>query len=350
MNNDSESPSPRRNRLQRIIRIERRGPSHSGPFGLVCMSCFTSKCRCVARPGSNGCERCHRLRKPYRPSDTRCRSTTLRKKQDPSTYIAALGNKLDGLIERLEARHVIESGDAAAQPQEYHPTAETAAQHRPDTANDEESGNNLTTAQTGDDNDRTSDGVGMPSGRRSASLRMTHIPARTPDAIPNSAPELIELLVSEAEAETRLNTFRTGMLWHFPAVHLPAQQTVQQLRHDRPFLLHAIVCVTSSSAEEREALSRSLKEIICRFMFGCFENSSSNPGSRPLRYDRIDLVLGLLVYIAWGWEYVLYSGRISRLIAEVIALACGMRLDKPISPAAQRMVVRFPPGFAEPAT
>lgn len=37
--------------------MDRRGPSHSAPYGQACLHCFKSKCKCVPRPGGNGCER-----------------------------------------------------------------------------------------------------------------------------------------------------------------------------------------------------------------------------------------------------------------------------------------------------
>ncbi len=113
----------------------------------------------------------------------------------------------------------------------------------------------------------------------------------------------------ENETEV-LGVFRSHMLPHFPffslddRYHVPGG--VYQLASERPFLWRAILCVasrhgrTTKGVELRHAL---YKALLC-------------PDSDA---DRMDLLLGLLTYLSWGWDH---SKRISRLTLQAISLAC----------------------------
>ena len=138
-----------------------------------------------------------------------------------------------------------------------------------------------------------------------------------------------------AEAETLLGTFRSCMLHHFAFVHLPANLTAHELRHDRPFLFRAIVCAVSPSAREKAARGRELKKAICEAMLG----EGSQPG-----VDKLDLLLALLTYTSWGWDHVLNHGSLSWLTSQAKSLACEMRLGEPDSQDA-RIMALFTPGL-----
>ncbi|KAI1775396.1 hypothetical protein F4818DRAFT_48133 [Hypoxylon cercidicola] len=292
-----------------------RGPSHSGPFGLACMSCFQSKSKCVARPDGDGCQRCHRLNKQCHPSDA-IRRRTITKKPNSNARIAELESKLDGLISQLHSRNVLDADvtQQQAPPEPFSQPAGTTSAHPQDVddAADSES----------QDGDHTEDDDDVSTIRWGGSPK-----AMTPSELP-------DLEVSEAEAETLLGTFRSRMLHHFAFVHLPPELTADQLRRNRPFLFRVVVCVASSSARGKVARSRELKRVICRAILEDESETST---------DRMDLLLGLLTYIAWGWDHVLNRCSLSGLMMQAMSLACEMRLDKPIPQGAQ-MVAHFTPG------
>ncbi|RYP73026.1 hypothetical protein DL771_003894 [Monosporascus sp. 5C6A] len=297
--------------------MERRGPSHSGPYGLACTSCFKSKCKCVARPDGDGCQRCHRLNKQCRPSDS-LRRRTSEKKPNSTARIAELESRLDGLISQLQSRNVID-GDATQRqspvlPEPPSQPTETTSVQLLDTAENEAQDRN----HAEDDDD-----VILGSVRWSDS----------PEAV--TTPEPLESQVSEAEAEILLDTFRSCMLYHFAFVHLPPHLTAHKLRQDRPFLFRAIVCAVSPSAREKVARGRELKKAICEAMLGHESQSSMN---------RMDLLLALLTYISWGWDHVLNHCSLTWLMLQAKSLACEMRLDGP-APLDARVMALFAPGF-----
>ncbi|KAL6801243.1 hypothetical protein GGI42DRAFT_325978 [Trichoderma sp. SZMC 28013] len=127
--------------------------------------------------------------------------------------------------------------------------------------------------------------------------------------------------VSPPSALASLDTFRSRMLHHFPFVHLPAHLTAEQLRIKRPFLFRAIVCVTSTSSEDKRESSLELKRVLCETAF--LQLSSHQKQQQP--QQTVDLLLGLLVYIAWGWEHLHSRRSLSRLMAVATSLAGELR-------------------------
>ncbi|XDG07269.1 hypothetical protein ABKA04_006884 [Annulohypoxylon sp. FPYF3050] len=79
------------------------------------------------------------------------------------------------------------------------------------------------------------------------------------------------------------------MLKHLAFIHIPPDTTVKELRQKRPFLLRAIIAVASPSTDQKMARGKELKQILAQDALT--ENQSS-----------LDLLLGLLTYITWGWD------------------------------------------------
>lgn len=309
--------------------MERRGPSHLGPYGLACTNCFKAKCKCVARTdGGEGCQRCHRLHKQCRPSDS-IRRRTIDKAQSSASRIADLEGKLDSLISQLQTRNVIGGDSSHSQPSsqsdsrpvDSHSGAESAHQIYASEHEPQHCGH----AEEDDDYDDDYDDDPRPVRR-----------GGSPKAVATS--DSPELQFSETEAETLLNTFRSCMLSHFPFVHLPASIGAHQLLCDRPFLFRAIVCVASPSAREKAARGRRLKVAIIEEMLG--------RDTQPSKI-RIDLLLALLTYIAWGWDHVLNGGSLLRLMSQANLLASEVRMDGPPPPDAHIMAL-FTSGFSLP--
>ncbi|KAH0430635.1 hypothetical protein CcaCcLH18_07670 [Colletotrichum camelliae] len=114
--------------------------------------------------------------------------------------------------------------------------------------------------------------------------------------------------------------FRSLMLPNFPFICFTPDMSFEKLQTERPFLCEAISCVAPPSASEKRMRARKLKRILGEVIFGG-ENASST-------YASMDLLLGLLVYIAWGWDHVLSGCSLTRLMTIATALVGEMRLGK----------------------
>ncbi|XXG98168.1 hypothetical protein Hte_004489 [Hypoxylon texense] len=137
---------------------------------------------------------------------------------------------------------------------------------------------------------------------------------------------------STEEAETYLGIFRTHMLRYLAFVYIPPNVTASQLRRERPFLFRAILAVTTPTVQDKMVRGQELKRIIAQTAL--LENQSS-----------IDLLLGLLTYIAWSYDsFLTRSGSLSRLIVLAISLVGDLRLNKPVPPDVH-MIGPFTPGF-----
>ncbi|KAK4064099.1 uncharacterized protein Triagg1_9255 [Trichoderma aggressivum f. europaeum] len=163
------------------------------------------------------------------------------------------------------------------------------------------------------------------------------IPLVTPPSTVLDA--LMSPSVSPPSASASLDTFRSRMLHHFPFVHLPAHLTAEQLRMKRPFLFRAIVCVTSMSSEDKRESSLELKRVLCEMAF--LQLSPHRKQQQP--QQTVDLLLGLLVYIAWGWEHLHSRRSLSRLMAVATSLAGELRALDQAAPEITRTISQLQP-------
>ncbi|KAE8334571.1 hypothetical protein BDV24DRAFT_156749 [Aspergillus arachidicola] len=128
------------------------------------------------------------------------------------------------------------------------------------------------------------------------------------------------------QEDGRLDYFRTRMLPYFPFIDLPPEMTTQYLRQNRPFLLRAIYTVTTFSNQEKLAQVEELKHLL--FTSALLKVESS-----------IDMLLGLLTYIAWSTDTFLgRADLVSRLMMLAISLVYDLRLFKPSPPDVQVMM------------
>jgi hypothetical protein len=128
------------------------------------------------------------------------------------------------------------------------------------------------------------------------------------------------------QADERLNFFRSRMLPSFPFIHLTPDITSGYLRRYRPFLFQAIQTVTIFSTQERLAQSEDLKRLL--FTSALIKVESN-----------IDLLLGLLTYLAWSTDAFLgRADLVSRLMMLAISLVYDLQLFKPSSPDVQLMM------------
>ncbi|KAK1759801.1 hypothetical protein QBC47DRAFT_294045 [Echria macrotheca] len=300
--------------------MDRRGPGHSAPYGQACMHCFKSKCRCVARPDGDGCERCHRLNRQCRPSDSaRKRNTQNQNNSNSNTRLSEVEGKLDGLLSLLQT--VFKSPDSS--------DVLRGALVDPDSSHDSGSGadksNSTPTNGTGTSTGTDESSGGGISANSTAASPLTGLSSCSPPILDGGGGGATFTTTSTTtepsarEADAALDLFRSQMLPYFALVHLPPHLTAQQLRRNRPFLFRAIVAVASPT-QQRRARGRELKRILTHD--AVLENQSS-----------MDLLLGVLVYTAWGHDqYTNRSGTLSRLMMLAMSLVYDMRLHKPLPP------------------
>lgn len=171
----------------------------------------------------------------------------------------------------------------------------------------------------GDDEDTDANATGISGSwwavNNMSSVSANGIPlAKTPSSTVSGM--VMPPSVSPSSASISVDTFRSRMLHHFPIVHLPVHLTAEQLQLHRPFLFRAIICVTSASAEEKSATSLELKRLLCEATF--LKQSPQQKQQQPQQI--VDMLLGLLVYMSWGWEHLHSRHSLSRLMAVAISL------------------------------
>ncbi|GFF74811.1 hypothetical protein CNMCM6936_001766 [Aspergillus lentulus] len=131
---------------------------------------------------------------------------------------------------------------------------------------------------------------------------------------------------SPNRVDERLDFFRSRMLPSFPFIDLNPEMTSCYLRQNRPFLLQAIQTVTTFSTQERFTQVEELKRTL--FTSALLQVQSN-----------IDLLLGLLTYLAWSTDPFLgRADLVSRLMMLAISLVYDLRLFKPSSPDVQLMM------------
>ncbi|KAH6853168.1 hypothetical protein B0I37DRAFT_332998 [Chaetomium sp. MPI-CAGE-AT-0009] len=253
----------------------RRVVSHSAPYGHACMGCFKGKCRCIPRQDGDGCEsKCYRLKRHCAPSNqVRRRAIHHSQESDGQRHGANRRTSEDDTTLTAEPQPGIQDfqGSAGLEGLEGF---EAATDMHPFFA--------------------------MPHGTSSST---------TPEPLGSSP-------------ATWLDTFRLHMLPHFPFLYIPADMTAQQLHLRRPFLFRAITCVASSTTRERRGHATKLKHVLHGMVFDPPHKNGMLPEAAE---STLDLLLGLLTYIAWGWDHPL-SNRLTML---AMSLVGEMRLDMP---------------------
>ncbi|KAL2167646.1 hypothetical protein VTG60DRAFT_947 [Thermothelomyces hinnuleus] len=252
--------------------MERRSVSHSAPYGHACRNCFKAKCRCIPRSDGDGCERCLRLGRQCIPSNS-IRRRAVEQKQVPKAQAAMM----EGIVSRLRSQN---GGSEAA------------------------GGHGARVGPT--------EGLGAIASLDAAMGPFFAVPNHVPDIRP---PE-----PSGSSPATCLDTFRSHMLPHLPFFHLPAHMTAQQLHFRRPFLFRAITCVASPTSRERQTRSSELKRVLHDLVF--LRGPEHEKGARSDKTEKtVDLLLGLLVYVAWGLDHHLI-GRLVMLAASLVGELC----------------------------
>ncbi|KAJ5957037.1 hypothetical protein N7501_011316 [Penicillium viridicatum] len=302
---------------------------HSAAYGQACLACFKTKCKCIPRPEGNGCERCHRLKRPCHPADALRRSAKRQSSSD--ARIAKLEGALGQLVSLLQAGNVNVGimnnvhGDRVDLTPPIIPYPDEVAEGTEGSGAME--GSHAAPIDE-DDEDTDANATGISGSwwaiSNTSSVSANGIPlAKTPSSTVSGM--VMSPSVSPSSASIVVDMFRSRMLHHFPIVHLPAHVTAEHLQLHRPFLLRAIICVTSASAEEKRTSSLEFKHILCETAF--FKQSPQQKQQQP--QQTVDMLLGLLVYISWSWEHLHSRRSLSRLMGMAISLVGELRfLDK----------------------
>ncbi|KAL4775831.1 hypothetical protein BDW60DRAFT_176873 [Aspergillus nidulans var. acristatus] len=251
-----------------------------GPYGLACQNCAKGKVKCIAMPEGDGCQRCHRLKKPCHPSHG------VRKRESQhfqSPLIEEMDAKLDSVLSLLQSVY-LQPPSPNGQSQQYKRKASTPELSSP-----------------------------TQPARTSVSESTYILPPG-----PLASPDIVD-------AEGALNTFREEILRFCPFLYLPPGLTARQLQQERPFLFETILSVMTRSVQEKMNWSKRIKSTIAHSMV--MENESN-----------IDLLLGLLVYACWSQDhYLKRMPTLTRIVELAVSVVMDLNLNKPPPPDAHRL-------------
>ncbi|RAL11346.1 putative C6 transcription factor [Aspergillus homomorphus CBS 101889] len=263
--------------------MERSNPplGHSSTYGRACTHCYKAKCRCL------------RLKKRCQPSES-ARRRHAQVAEESDTRIARLEDRMESLLTAMQS-FIGSSGTSEPSVNILQlPTDPNSALGTTTSAN-VRSSKGPTFAQ---------DSSATVSPNPNLLLLSQHYTSSTAPSLPDQVDE-------------RLDYFRTRMLPYFPFIDLAPDIGSPYLRQNRPVLLHAIHTVTTFSNQQRLAQVEELKRLLST---SALLNAESN----------IDLLLGLLTYIAWSTDAFLgRADLVSRLMMLAISIVYDMRLFKP---------------------
>ncbi|KAH9219321.1 hypothetical protein DL95DRAFT_63455 [Leptodontidium sp. 2 PMI_412] len=266
-------------------------------YGRACVQCFKSKSKCVVRPSSDSCERCHRLKKLCSPADSIRKRNT---QHNSASRTARLEERLDGIVSLLQSV----TGANISLPLTPNSQTPSTTIGEPSSLN-QQPANSISTpvSSSTDDSEPQPSNLGSwgstPLNR--TSLDTSHIqPSLAYDLHPN-------------QAEHRLMIFRTQMLPNFACMNLSSNISAQGLQQTRPFLLQSIMIVTSTSVREKNHLSTQLLKILTDEVF-------------VLNRGYLDHLLGILIFLAWGND----TCNKNHLMQLAMSLALDLRLNKPL--------------------
>ncbi|KAK2762624.1 hypothetical protein FQN54_000797 [Arachnomyces sp. PD_36] len=290
----------------------KHAPSQPTVYGQACRHCYKAKCRCVRTQNGGSCERCLRLKKKCERSQPVRKRHAAQKPQESDGRIVRLEDKMESLLSTMQSfigsqRPSGPSANALQSLQSLNGDGMPPFTPYSNGALGNPANTNL--------------GLSPASSNPNPIFGSHHYSPYTPAPSPDQADE-------------RLHFFRSRMLPSFPFIHLTPDMTSWYLRQNRPFLFQAIQTVTTFSTQERLIQVEELKRLL--FTSALLEVKSN-----------IDLLLGLLTYLAWSTDAFL--GRadfMSRLMMLAISFVYDLRLFKSSSPDAQIMMT-ITQGLAE---
>ncbi|OQE46765.1 hypothetical protein PENCOP_c001G03208 [Penicillium coprophilum] len=297
--------------------MERSKPTPGQPstYGQACTNCYKAKSRCVRTANGDNCEKCLRLGKRCEPSESarkRNLQTTLVDVSD--MRIARLEDKMESLLSAMQG-FIGSTGGSGSPANILQPHSLNG-----DSISSTTSYSNSTLINPTSINLRSNEGPTY-----SIESAATESLSSNPTLLSNPY-HLSPSTLSPHQIEERLIFFRSRMLPSFPFLDFTPDMTSWFLRQNRPILFQAIYTVTTFSTEERLIQVEELKRLLVTSALVKVESN-------------IDLLLGLLTYLAWSTDAFLgRADLISRLMMLAISLVYDLRLFKPCSPGAKVMM------------
>ena len=279
-------------------------PGTSAPYGRACSTCARAKAKCITGNSTNAkCERyliglmhssrvgmlthyrCLRLNKDCQPlQSARKRKTASRVSNNKKER---LEEKLDGLYKLLQSSvpstfQGDQNASVSTAPISTRPTSASAQSHVPIAQHKDDFGPSAIPRLNWNPIDglrpqpptTAPDAPYVLSGTRST---IYHCP---------DSSLVSGLEPSSDQAEEYLDIFRSRMATYFPFILVPETTAAHELRRDRPFLWLCIMSVAAKSTAQQKALGREVKITMGREIIAEGKNN-------------IDLLLGLLVFVAW---------------------------------------------------
>ncbi|GKZ98716.1 hypothetical protein AnigIFM60653_000049 [Aspergillus niger] len=250
----------------------------SSPISAVkrraCVACTTAKAKCTPQ-AANLCQRCARLGKSCTYLDLPQTKRKQRQNAAPSR-VELLEKKVDQLMSQLATLTQQQNGQPLVSP------ATSTNDSPPMNTNRElhSSSHEASTLENPTDTDIAAllDAAKDPS----------HGPDPPTSSVLGDRPSLVDRgLLSPAETERMLTTFKADFVRKFPFVLIPHGETAARLRVREPFLFLCIVAATMGSAHP---LRRTVAEEVMIHV-------TSRIVARSER--SLELLRGLLVHCAW---------------------------------------------------
>ncbi|KAK8115246.1 hypothetical protein PG999_007315 [Apiospora kogelbergensis] len=260
------------------------------------------KCKCVNRRDGKGCVRCHRLNKPCVPMDS-ARKAAAQSNINPVDRIAQLESKLDGLITALCTGSIPPSGASPGVGDMAGTNAAVPANGQSQAFSQPSAGASTTATS-------------MAVAGFTSTLPAQNTPVNTMHQAPATGLVASDLPL---DVEECLQTFCHSML--------------------RPFLLLCICAASSKSTDARAVLGERIKQTVADRLV---VNSHG--------IVNIDLLLGLLVFIAWGYDALLKvaPNSLSRFTHQAMLVVFELRLNR--QPTDETNMLSISSTHGEPST
>ncbi|KAI1766320.1 hypothetical protein GGR53DRAFT_487022 [Hypoxylon sp. FL1150] len=274
-------------------------------YGRSCRNCAKVKCRCARTRGEGeSCDRCHRLNKTCIPVSSVRNLHRSGNDHEQVSPDASLSNAIGWASNQFPGNtHTPPSNLSADIPANLPTGPENYGLFTPAESHVTYSPSSIPPL-THDEETRSHAEQSTPTTRSPGCDPSTIFPCRgEPSAI---------------QAEEYFARFRASMLRFFPVYHLPDMTTSSQLREERPFLWLCVMCVACSSTSQQLALGDSIKGIVSREIVYKGEKN-------------IDLLLGLLTFLAWAH----YQAHYMSLITDLTQLAMSIVFDLGLNKAAR---------------
>ncbi|KAJ5996867.1 hypothetical protein N7499_006820 [Penicillium canescens] len=220
------------------------------PYGRACTNCVRAKCKCMLAAESDKCQRCLRLNKDCKTSES-----NRKRKRSASSKTQHLEAKLDSIVSMLQA-----NGANAGLPVDWE-----AATHRQVPRD--------VSSQIGSSVTRTPASTTSPS-------TIEHCGSSVYDDISST------MSISPAAAQENLDNFRNQNLKYLPFVNIPPHITSEHLRSQQPFFWLCIMAVLTPGTLESEGTFKKITDFIHQRLM-----AEASPS--------MDLLLGVMTFISW---------------------------------------------------